>query len=103
MARALDVLEAKAVEICPVDVGNLEASTSTHIDETRTKTVGTLAFSTPYAARVHELPDDARGPKTQAKAGNELGPAGPKYLERALRGMQRLFPQIIRDEVFGGK
>lgn len=103
VARGLDVLEAKAVELAPVDIGNLEAATSTDIRTlSRSRTVGQLSFNTPYAARVHELPQEARGPKTQQKAGNELGPAGPKYLERALQGMEREWPAIIAEEFPGG-
>lgn len=99
MARVMNILEAQAVELAPVDLGNLEASTVIEIKETGKKVVGTIAFVTPYAARQHELPDDARGPKTMAKAGNELGKAGPKYLERPLRQMQKDFLEIIGKEL----
>lgn len=101
VSRALDVLEAKAVELTPVDTGNLEASTATFVRESRTRTVGELSFNTSYAAKVHELPPDRRGPLTQLKAGNEFGLAGPKYLERPLRGMRKLLPEIIGQVVFG--
>jgi hypothetical protein len=99
MTRALNILEAQAVEICPADIGNLEASTVTEVRFKGKRVTGELAFVTPYAAKVHELPSDARGPKTQAKPGNEFGPAGPKYLERPLRGMQKNFPEVIAEEL----
>lgn len=102
MTRVMNILEAQAVELAPVDIGNLEASTVVQIREVgqvNRKIVGTLAFVTPYAARQHELPEDARGPKTQAKAGNEFGQAGPKYLERPLRQMQKDFLKIIGKEL----
>ncbi len=90
MQRLLNTLEAQAVELAPVDLGNLEASTSTRVDSVGGKDItGTLRFNTPYAAHVHELPDDSRGPRTRLKPGNELGAAGPKYLERPLRMMQQ--------------
>lgn len=86
--RVMNVFEAKAVELAPVDTGNLEASTSVRVDRQGPSLVGTLEFNAPYAAIVHELPQDSRGPKTQAKRGNDLGLAGPKYVERPLRFFQ---------------
>lgn len=83
-----DGAEAKAVELAPVDKGNLEASSVVDVLKSARKVVARIAFTTPYAAEVHELPDEARGPKTRLKPGNELGPAGPKYLERVLRALQ---------------
>lgn len=99
LARAMNILEAMAVELAPVDIGNLEASTVIRFELKGKGVTGRLSFVTPYAARIHELPDDARGPKTQAKAGNELGKAGPKYLERPLRQMQKDLPKIIAQEM----
>jgi hypothetical protein len=96
MIRLLGILEAKAVELAPADTGNLEASTSVRIlENSKDRVRGELAFSTPYAARIHEMPEGSRGPKTQAKTGNEYGVAGPKYLERPLRGMQKEMPEAI--------
>lgn len=101
MIRALNIFEAIAVEIAPVDLGNLEAATTVRILANRPGFVsGELVFSTPYAARVHELDADSRGPRTKAKPGNEFGPAGPKYVERALRGMAGgIFLQTIAEEL----
>lgn len=87
--RVMNALEAKAVEITPVDKGTLEDSTTVRIYHEGKRLVGLLLFNAPYASRVHELPPDARGERTRAKPGNEYGPAGPKYLERPLRGFQR--------------
>jgi len=103
VTRALSILEAKAVQLAPVDTGNLEASTTTSVRETRGRTVGTLTFGASYAAKVHEMPEQARGPKTRMKPGNEFGVAGPKYLERPLRGMQAVLADLVRRVVFGGE
>ena len=84
--RLMNVLEAKAVELTPVDQGNLEASTVIRVEERGDRIRGTLRFSAEYAAAVHERPEGQDGPGTLAKPGNEFGSAGPKYLERPLRG-----------------
>lgn len=86
--RLMDVVEAKAVELTPVDTGNLEASTSVEVNQRGKKLVGSIRFGAPYAATVHEFPPNKRGPRTREKPGNEYGPAGPKYLERVIRGFQ---------------
>lgn len=101
MLRALGEFEAISVELAPVDLGNLEAATVVRIlGQSKTRIAGELAFSTPYAARVHELDADSRGPRTRAKPGNEFGPAGPKYLERGLRAMAAgRFLEIISEEL----
>lgn len=89
MKRLGNMLEAKAVELCPVLTGNLEDSSQVI---TRGRRGGILSvevrFNADYAMDVHELPEERRGPKTRQKPGNEYGPAGPKYLERPLRGFQ---------------
>jgi hypothetical protein len=93
---ALQVLEAAAVGLAPVDTGNLEASWA---QETRRGPGGPSAdfgFGAPYAAEVHELPEYARGPRTQAKPGNEYGEAGPGYLLRAMRGVGPRLMEVIR-------
>lgn len=87
MRRATDLVEAKSVELAPVDTGNLEASFVQRITRTAGRIVSTFGFSAPYAANVHELPKHARGPRTRRKPGNEFGPAGPSYLLRAVRGL----------------
>ena len=89
MMRLMLVLETKAVQLAPVDTGNLEASTHVTVHGGGGIVKGVLRFNAPYAARVHELPEESRGPKTRAKPGNEFGPAGPKYLERPLRGFKK--------------
>lgn len=104
-ARLMNVLEARAVELTPVETGNLESSTVVRVQKRGDKLVGTLAFATPYAATVHELPPNSRGPRTRVKPGNDLGWAGPKYLERPLRDMQtrmsRDLGKALR-EIWGG-
>jgi hypothetical protein len=93
--RLMNVLEAKAVELTPVDKGTLEDSTSVHVNRDGRKVVGTLTFNAPYASHVHELPPDKKGKRTRAKPGNEYGPAGPKYLERPLRGFVKVLAKDI--------
>lgn len=102
MNRALAELETLAVELAPVDKGNLEASTATQVRRSGSRVIGTLAFVTPYAARVHELPDESRGPLTRKKPGNRLGPAGPKYLERPLREFTKRLPEIFAEVIGRG-
>ncbi len=105
MARLMNALEAKAVELTPTLTGNLEGSTTVRVEERGSRIIGTLQFGTPYASIVHELSPDARGPFTRDKPGNEFGPAGPKYLERPLRGFQRRMSddlgKLLQD-VWGG-
>lgn len=97
MAELMDLLESKAVELAPVDTGNLESSTVVRVNREGNRIVGELAFTAPYATEVHELPEHARGPKTQQKPGNEFGPAGPKFLERPLSGFQRELSKGMAD------
>lgn len=101
MLRALGELEALSVELAPVADGNLEGSTVVEVTQnTRQRTRGEVAFNTPYAAFQHEGVDFNYGPETLAKPGNELGPPGAKYLERALREMQRgRFLEIVAEEI----
>lgn len=89
MYRVAALVEAKAVQLAPVDTGNLEDSTyiDVHFRGPR-KVVASIQFRAPYAALAHERDEEARGPKTRKKRGNEFGPAGPKYLERPLRSMR---------------
>ena len=90
MLRIGNILEAKAVELAPVDTGNLESSSQVITSGRRGGIMRVeVRFNASYAATVHELPDEIRGPKTRKKPGNEFGPAGPKYLERPLRGFQK--------------
>lgn len=99
LRQAIDLLEAKAVELAPVKTGNLQSSTVTRFLRSGSRILAELAFTAPYAAEAHELPEDARGPLTQAKPGNEFGPAGPKYVERPLRGLQKQFGGIVGESV----
>jgi hypothetical protein len=93
--RVMNALEAKAVELAPVDKGTLEGSTTVRIYHEGKRLVGLLLFNTPYASKVHELPEESRGERTRAKPGNEYGQAGPKYLERPLRGFTKVLGQDI--------
>lgn len=105
MLRVVNVLEAKAVELAPVDTGNLEQSTVVTVRRRGGTIAGLVRFGAPYAATVHELPEDARGPKTRQKTGNEFGVAGPKYLERPLRGFQQRLARDLGEflqEIWGG-
>ncbi len=106
MDAVLNSLEAKAVELTPNLTGELEGSTSTRVEMRGTKIVGTLSFGAPHAAAAHENPPAFRGEKTQRKPGNEYGVAGPKYLERPLRGFTKLMGRdlagVIREALQGG-
>ena len=93
--RVMNALEAKAVELTPVDKGTLEGSTTVRIYHEGKKLVGLLLFNTPYASKVHEMPPDSIGPRTANKPGNEYGRAGPKYLERPLRGFTQAMSKGI--------
>lgn len=95
MQRLMVTLEAKAVELTPTLTGNLEGSTSVRVEQSGDRIKGTLRFGAPYASVVHELPPEARGPFTRNKPGNEFGQAGPKYLERPLRGFQLLMSEDL--------
>lgn len=87
LRRGVDLLEARSVELAPVDTGNLEASFQSQEQRRGSKLVATFGFTPDYAAEVHELPDEARGPRTRRKRGNQYGPAGPRYLLRAMQGV----------------
>ncbi len=93
--RVMNALEAKAVELAPKDKGTLEDSTTVRIYHEGKRLVGLLLFNAPYASKVHEMPDEARGEGTRAKPGNEYGQAGAKYLERPLRGFTKVMGQDI--------
>jgi len=88
---------ARMIELAPFETGELESSAS---KEDRTSPRGRrssaeFSFDTPYAGVVHELPEHSRGEGTKGKPGNEFGSAGPKYIERVLRGF-KLAPIVGR-------
>jgi hypothetical protein len=97
MLRLMNVLEAKAVQLTPVRTGNLESSTHVSVRTRGGIVEGVLEFRAPYAATVHELPEQARGPQTRLKPGNEYGEAGPQYLARPLAGFQREMARGVAD------
>jgi hypothetical protein len=97
--RVLGDFEREAVELAPVDTGNLGGATNTSVTKRGDAIVGTLVFATPYAAYVHELPESSRGEKTLRKPGNALGPAGPKYVERPLVRLRRDFASRVAAEL----
>lgn len=86
MAQTADVVEAKMVEITPELTGFLAGSTVVRTVKRARAVIASINFGASYASEVHELPPDARGPRTREKRGNEFGPAGPKFAERVLRG-----------------
>ena len=56
MQRLVLALEAKAVELAPVDKGELQNSASTAVQRRRgTMVVGVVRFTAPHAAPAHEL------------------------------------------------
>jgi hypothetical protein len=88
MLRLGNTLEALSVELAPHDIGDLEASTTVRVEDKGKRIIASVTFNVSHAAAAHENPEDARGPRTRRKPGNNLGPAGPKYMERPLRFMQ---------------
>jgi phage gpG-like protein len=94
LKRAAEEVQQKAIELAPFKTGRLENSSSIQY----TETTAVVGFDTEYAAIVHELPEHAHGPGTLAKPGNELGPAGSKYLERPLLAMQERAKVIVTEE-----
>lgn len=84
---ALNLLEARAVELAPVQTGNLEGSWAQQVRRAGGRVLAAFGFGAPYAADVHELPPHARGPRTRRKPAGKYGEAGPKFLERAMRGV----------------
>lgn len=87
---AADTALTKMVELAPLDTGELEASgrITAKVTPRGRRATAEFRFETPYAAIVHEMPMSSRGPGTRSKPGNEFGPAGPKYIERVLRGFK---------------
>lgn len=96
---AAEVVLEKAVELAPHRTGALEDSGALAVDGRRVY----VAFGVSYATEAHERPENAVGPGTLAKPGNELGPAGPKYLERPMVAMQdqlgRLGAEILAEKL----
>jgi len=94
IARAAgEEVQRQAIELAPYRTGQLEGSSSLEVLNGR----ASISFDTPYAAEAHERPETSVGPGTTAKAGNELGSAGPKFLERPLLAMQNRLEQIGAD------
>jgi hypothetical protein len=83
LERACDVIEAKSVPMSPILTGNLASSFVREIRDGEAE----FGFSAPYAAEVHEMPEDRRGARTREAPGNEYGQAGPRWLLRAIIGM----------------
>jgi len=106
-------LERKAGELVPVLEGILLGSVSgapksIKTDASKAQIEGSVSYNTPYAEAVHErmLPEIAPagaqmhpGPRTQAKPGNEFGPAGGGYLRRPLYGKRHVYMKHIADKV----
>lgn len=89
-----EVVQKQAIELAPFKTGALEASSILEVTSRKAE----ISFNTPYAVLVHELPEGSAGPGTRAKPGNELGPAGPKFLERPIVAMQaRKFAEIASE------
>lgn len=106
--RGADLVEARSVELAPIKTGNLESGFRTELSRGARKIKVLLGFTPSYAAEVHELPKDARGPRTRAKQGNQYGPAGPGYLLRAIRGvagdgsLERTIGEAYEEEIQRG-
>jgi len=79
--------ETEMVKLAPHDKGYLENSSQEDTRLQGGKVVSTIEFKANYAAEVHELAPHRRGTKTRAKPATKFGVAGPKWVERVLRGM----------------
>lgn len=103
MAKTGDVYEAEAVALAPHDKGFLENSSKVKTKKAHGGIRTVISFGANYAAEVHELPPSRRGRKTRAKPATKFGTAGPKYLERVLRGMDfeffigTAFREVLKD------
>lgn len=110
--NAMD-LESKAKELAPKDDGNLEGDIMATEAVERGETIfaevhaGT-GNSRNYALRMHEsmwpaIPANDRqfmpGPITEQRPGNEVGPAGGKYLQRPLMFYMRKYTERIADKL----
>lgn len=93
MKKAGDAYEAEMVALAPHKHGYLENSSTVRTQRSGNSIRTEIAFGTNYAAQVHELPADRRGPQTRRKPATKFGEAGPKFVERVLRGMD--FEAII--------
>jgi len=94
VARAAgEEVQRQAIELTPYRTGRLEGSSELVVENGR----AIVSFNTDYAAEAHERPETAVGPGTLAKPGNELGPSGPKFLERPIIAMQERLEQIGAD------
>lgn len=95
MLRLGNILEARAVELAPVDTGELESSSNVRV-QVRGNVIGVeVTFNAPHSAAAHELDEEQRGPRTLRKPGNNFGQPGPKYLERPLVGFRKILTKDI--------
>lgn len=98
MPDAANQALGKCIDLAPFDTGALEDSGAvTQLRTNRKSASAAITFDAPYAAIVHEMPEASRGPGTISKPGNEFGSAGPKYIERVLRGFK--FAEVIAEKL----
>lgn len=89
MLRLGNALEASAVELAPFDTGELESSSNVKVQRRGTKIRALVSFTAPHAVAAHEWKGGS-GERTRRKPGNVFGFPGPKYLERPMKGFQRV-------------
>jgi hypothetical protein len=100
MPAAANLALGKSIDLAPFDTGALEDSGAVTQLRANPKSASALIeFDAPYAAVVHEMPEASRGEGTRSKQGNEFGSAGPKYIERVLRGLKwaRVIAESLRE------
>jgi hypothetical protein len=106
---AMDDLKRIAVDIAPIDSGDLRRSGHAKVTEHHDKIVGEVSFSAVdnssgkrfnYAIWTHEA-DYNLGPISRQSPGTDGYTVGNKYLERPLRGEAEKYMRWIADEIRG--
>jgi len=101
MEKSVDVLEKEAQALAPFRSGELERNTDTQVRRSGNNIVGTLQFTTEYAALRHNKLDSKPGPGTRGKSSTKYGNPGPNYIQDPARGLgkDKTYHKIIKEEV----
>jgi hypothetical protein len=106
---SMDDLKRIAVDIAPIDSGDLRRSGNAKVRENAKSIVGEVSFSAidnssgkrfNYAVWTHEA-DYKLGPLSAQSPGTDGYEVGNKYLERPLRGEANKYIRWIAEEVRG--
>ena len=107
-ARALEAvareMEARAIDLCPVDTGNLRESITHAVDED-TAMVGTNVWYAPYVELGYapdELPTELHKGERTAKSTKKRDKGAPKkgpqpFLVPAVRDNLKVYKSILKD------